>query len=669
MEIALPHVVVRICGPGVGPDLVAALDLYPLDVSQARDASEARRVARGHRAVLVVVTDPPDSRAAIAETWSEFPRTPIVLVAPATTAADARHRAIEPTGSVSEAGWVDSISGGLPLEDICWHALEAVGRAAMLESNADQPIGPVLLEVDDAGCVTSVARNEGLMVNGRHVGPGDSLLHLIAAADRAPFAQALGRMQAGEIRFAPLRILDMRGGSHAASAAMRCVEAGHYAVVVQPLLSGGPIVGRHVNNRDPITGLLTRWAVASTLESLARSDPEGRGPVLLVLKLDNFSAISEYIGHEATDAVLVRVASIMSGVLSYPAVCSRVMGDTFLACLPGCGIDAGLHAAEHLIRGVDEIDVPGFSAGFHIRASIGIAAASRKDYDLALRLADAAATEARAAGGDRAIVAQAPAATAVARDLAAAMDVGAWEVWLQPVAAEPGGHVVFHEALARFGNGCGRVISRPDFFALGRAQGLLERFDRMMLQRVVELLAAHPDGKISVNVSLESFVSDAFPASYLDPLRAIPNGPARMILEIPPHVLAMPAAGVRSRLEALAAAGVAVAADDFGSGICRLQDLARFPLAIVKLDELVTGYVDDDPLQREFVRTVVNVCRAQGVMTVAEYTRSPEQWQRLVCDGVDWFQGELLGMPAPAAVVLATPPVAGGAPLEPAASA
>jgi EAL domain-containing protein (putative c-di-GMP-specific phosphodiesterase class I) len=114
---------------------------------------------------------------------------------------------------------------------------------------------------------------------------------------------------------------------------------------------------------------------------------------------------------------------------------------------------------------------------------------------------------------------------------------------------------------------------------------------------------------------------------------------------------------------------VAVAADDFGSGICRLQDLARFPLAIVKLDELVTGYVDDDPLQREFVRTVVNVCRARGVMTVAEYTRSPEQWQRLVCDGVDCFQGELLGMPAPAAVVLATPPGAGGAPLEPAASA
>jgi EAL domain-containing protein (putative c-di-GMP-specific phosphodiesterase class I) len=55
---------------------------------------------------------------------------------------------------------------------------------------------------------------------------------------------------------------------------------------------------------------------------------------------------------------------------------------------------------------------------------------------------------------------------------------------------------------------------------------------------------------------------------------------------------------------------------------------------------------------------VVNVCRARGATTVAEYTRSPEQWKRLVGDGIHWFQGELLGMPAPAARVLAPAPAA-----------
>jgi EAL domain-containing protein (putative c-di-GMP-specific phosphodiesterase class I) len=67
----------------------------------------------------------------------------------------------------------------------------------------------------------------------------------------------------------------------------------------------------------------------------------------------------------------------------------------------------------------------------------------------------------------------------------------------------------------------------------------------------------------------------------------------------------------------------------------------------------VTGYVDDDPLQREFVRTVVSLCRARGITTVAEYTRRPDQLARLVEDGVDLFQGELFGMPRPAAEALA----------------
>jgi hypothetical protein len=95
----------------------------------------------------------------------------------------------------------------------------------------------------------------------------------------------------------------------------------------------------------------------------------------------------------------------------------------------------------------------------------------------------------------------------------------------------------------------------------------------------------------------------------------------------------------------------AVALDDCGSGLCRLNTLTQFPLAIVKLDELVTGHVDDDPLQREFVRAVV-ASGARGITTVAEYTRSPEQLQRLVEDGVDLFQGERFGMPVPAAAAV-----------------
>jgi len=244
-----------------------------------------------------------------------------------------------------------------------------------------------------------------------------------------------------------------------------------------------------------------------------------------------------------------------------------------------------------------------------------------------------------------------------ARELTASMDLGSWEVWLQPVARDRNGRAEFHEALARFSAGNRQMASRADLFIAGRAKGLLERFDRMMLQRALEILESHPDVRLSVNVTYETFISKPFPASFLELIQQAPDGCRRIILEIASRCMAAPEKVVRPRLESLAAAGVAVALDDFGSGICRLHYLTQLPLAIVKLDQLVTGYIDDDPLQREFVRTVVSLCRARGITTVAEYTRNMEQLVRLVDDGIDLFQGELFGMPRPAAEVLALPAV------------
>ena len=415
-------------------------------------------------------------------------------------------------------------------------------------------------------------------------------------------ARTRGTSPADDVRFRTLRVLDVHGGRHAVVAGTRALGAGRHAVLVQPLVSGGSIIGRHGNDHDPITGLLTRWALARRFESLARRGAEGVGPVILVLKLENFSAISEYIGHEATDVVLVRVASALG----------RLMGDTFLACLPEGGGDAAVRVANRVIREVNTIDVPGFSATFQLRASVGIAVVSRHDFDFAMRLADVAVNAACAAGGNRALVGTVPLTTEAAGELSAAMDLGSWAVWLQPVLGRDGERVAFYEALARFCNGHGHVIARPEFFVAGRAQGLLERFDLGMLQRVLQLLAAHPEATISINVSFESFMAEDFPRSFLGPIRAVADGGRRIILEIAPHCLGMPAEVVHPRLESLAAAGVAVAVDDFGSGLCRLQDLTQYPLAIVKLDELVTGYVDDDPLQREFVRTVASLCRVRG---------------------------------------------------------
>lgn len=654
MEIALPHVVVRVCGPGVGTDLVAALTVHPVEVTEARDAPEMHRVSAGRPAILVVLVDPPDPQRIVSETWADFPGVPILIVSESAEpfAAD---------GAVA-GGVLTAIHSGQPLPDICWHVLEAVSRAARLPGITEHPLGPDLIEVDQRGIVIAGESSAGgAFSGGFHIRPGDSLLSLIEPLDQPLIARMLERAHASEPQFSTVRLLGGHGHGrgHTVAIAVRSAGRGRVAVLVQSLIFGGPIVGRHVNDRDPITGLLNRWAVSRALEELEKKEPwVGQAAVILVM-LDGFSDIGSYIGHRQTDVVLLSVASVMSQVFPYPALTSRLMGDSFLAYVTNADNDELLRRAERMLGLLGKIEVPGFEPRFTLRASVGVAVVTDGDHDLTLRLAEAAVGEARMAGGNRVVVAGSAQFTgAQTRELTTSMDLGSWEVWLQPVVSGRDGRAEFHEALARFSAGDRHLASRADLFMAGRADGLLERFDRMMLQRAVEMLAAHPEARLSVNVSFETFVSKSFPGSFLEIIRRLPDGGRRIILEIASRCMAVPDAVVRPRLERLAASGVAVALDDFGSGICRLRYLTQWPLAIVKLDQLVTGYVDDDPLQREFVRTVVSLCRARGITTVAEYTRRPDQLARLVEDGVDLFQGELFGMPRPAAEALAPPTAA-----------
>jgi len=639
MDFAFPHIVVRTLGGGSGGDLVAALSIHPLEVSEARDHGEALRVAGIRPAVLVVAVGEPEGACSIATVAAEFPGLPILLV------------------SDAPAEGIESISAALPLPDICFLVVHAVSRAPDLPGIAGDAIMPLAIEIDERGVVLTVrAVHTGWLIDGGHVSAGTAIAPLIAPPDQEAFMRAVRRAVAGETQFLALRVRGGRGAVHAVHVGLRAAGPGRVVMLIQPLVVGGPNVGGHADVRDPITGLLTRWALYRAMDERERSDPAGNAAALVFLKLDHFQAVAESIGFQATDTVLIRVASAVVRTFDCPAVSSRLMGDSFLVFVPDRQAAPRIEAdAERLIQTVNGIRLPGFAPDFHLGASVGIATVTDRDHDLAVRRAEAAVSEAQMAGGNRVVVAGSASFTRhQADELAASMDLGDWEMWLQPVVRAPEGHVEFHEALARFGGGRRPMASRADFFTAGQARGLLERFDRMLLLRALDLLAAQPDARVAVNVSYETFSSATFPDGFIDVVRQVSAAAGRIIVEIAPRCMALPDDAVRRRLDRLAGAGIPVAIDDFGSGVCLLRYLTQFSLALVKLDALVTGYVDDDPLQRGFVRTVVGVCRARGIETVAEYTRSPEQMARLIEDGVDLFQGELVGMPRPASEVFRT---------------
>jgi EAL domain-containing protein (putative c-di-GMP-specific phosphodiesterase class I)/GGDEF domain-containing protein len=640
MELALPHVVVWTPGPGLGTDLVAALAAHPVDVSEVRGLIEAQRAATSRLPMLLVVVCQKDVHGRVADATTTFPGVPMLLYThpPAHLPPSATH--------------IDEMSANLPLQEICWQVAEALCRTPRTPETPERRLGPMLVELDRAGVVGTSCDLRGVwFFPGPSPLPGESILPLLQPEDRGLFARHLELAEQGAVSFFPLRVLDHAGAAHPMHAGLRFAGAERVELILQPLIDCAPIVGRRRGTRDPLTGLIDRWELWRLMEERGASDVPA---CVLFAKLDAFESIASSMTFKAVDEVFDRVASAISRVFPWPAQPSRLTGGAFLLLVEGTSAERIKSRSRRLIQMVNRLGGTGVVDQLRFGMSVGIADVTGADHDLAVRLAETAVLEAHAPGGNRAIVAG-PDTLFHSRvgDLTASIDMKSWEVWLQPVVCGADARPAFHEALVRFGTFPHPQISRPDFFIAGELQGLLERFDRLVLLRSVEMLSAHPHLRLSVNVTRETFELDSFPESVLAVMHDSQIAPHRMILEISPVCLTLPAAQVRQRLQRLEEAGVRVALDDFGSGVCSLRHLTDYPIALVKLDGLVTSYVADDPLQRNFVRMVVNLCRARGIETVAEYTRTIEQMQRLAADGVDFFQGELFGMPQPATKVLA----------------
>jgi EAL domain-containing protein (putative c-di-GMP-specific phosphodiesterase class I)/GGDEF domain-containing protein len=644
MELALPHVVVWTRGPGLGADLVAALAAHPVEVSEVRGLVEARRAAAGRQPMLVVLVCPQDRAARVAEVEAQFPGKPILLVSD----SPGQWAPAQPSAAAS----IRELPASQPVEELCWHVAEALSRTAYTLETPERRLGPMLIEIDAQG-VVGTARDLSAIwfFPGPYPRPGASILPLLQAEDRRLFARKLEQAAQGILSFFPVRVLDHGGSPHPMHAGLRTTGTGTVSLILQPLIDCAPIVGRRRGTRDPLTGLIDRWELWRQMQQGSATD--GSSAVVFA-RLDAFETIAASMDFPQVDEVFDRVASALTQLFPWPAAPSRLTGGAFLVLVRNLSTQRIRALASRLIPMVNRIggarnpDDPRFGM------SIGIARVTDGDHDLAVRLAETAVCEAHAAGGNRAVVAgRETLIRSRVGDLAANMDLEDWEVWLQPVIRGADGRPEFHEALARFGAEASPRISRPDFFTTGRLEGLLERFDRLVMLRSLELLTAHPRLRLSVNVTRETFELESFPEHFLGLLRDANVDAGRVILEISPACLTMPSSMVRRRLRHLHVAGIAVALDDFGSGVCVLRQLTDFPLSIVKLDGLVTSYVGDDPLQRNFVRMVVNLCRARGIQTVAEYTRTREQMERLVEDGVDLFQGELLGMPQPVTDALA----------------
>jgi predicted signal transduction protein with EAL and GGDEF domain len=358
-------------------------------------------------------------------------------------------------------------------------------------------------------------------------------------------------------------------------------------------------------------------------------------------------------------------------VLAAPdgSMVARLSGDEYVVLDPTSAGEASSIVADRMLDAFRE-PFPLSQGDVFVTASIGIATISSNTRTTAedlLRHADTAMYRAKDAGRncmafyDESMHERVAHRLAVETALYRALDRRELRLFHQPILDLTTGDVVGFEALMRWQQGDGTMVSPAEFIPIAEDTGtiipigswaLLEALNQ--LRRWIDDGVCSEFATMSVNVSPRQLADPAFPSIVSEALMRSGVEPRSLWLEITESVMISEPELALATLQKMKALGVLVALDDFGTGYSSLSLLQRFPLQRIKIDRAFVNGVADSPSDRSLVRTIIAMGTSLGLDLVAEGVESVHQLQVLRELGCHKAQGYLISHPVPADAMRST---------------
>ena len=148
-----------------------------------------------------------------------------------------------------------------------------------------------------------------------------------------------------------------------------------------------------------------------------------------------------------------------------------------------------------------------------------------------------------------------------------------------------------------------------------------------------------------MNISARSLDDPTLPQFIAEQLRDFRVAPARLLVELTETAAISDLQDAERFIEALHRTGCRICLDDFGTGFSSFAYLKHLKADILKIDGLFIRDLPNDRDNQVFVKSIVDVARGMGKVTIAEFVEDAETLEMLKRFGVDMVQGYHLDMP------------------------
>lgn len=388
----------------------------------------------------------------------------------------------------------------------------------------------------------------------------------------------------------------------------------------------------------------------ATWDHVAPTEVGAQWQLLVLVGLGNFTLLRRHLGRKAVatlvDAVAGRAGQCIPDAIARPATPSQI--EVMIRANSREALDANLLTLGEALRypfllpdGEYRID-PVFGAA--------LAAVPHDDDMRLLEEAEHALADAQIEG--RTVIRELAARAdrldriALARELTRAIEQDGLSIEYQPKVHVRQQRVSSAEALLRWRHPVHGPISPVEFIPVAEEARIIAPLTLWVLRRVIadqrRLAEAGHDLRMFINISGmllgdENFVQEA--------CAIVTESGAKIGFEITETSVIHDPESAITHLQTVVDTGIAVAIDDYGSGLSSLSYLKQLPACELKIDKLFITQLTSSNRDPLIVRSTIDLAHALEMEVVAEGVETPATLALLTVMGCDMIQGYLISRP------------------------
>lgn len=420
-----------------------------------------------------------------------------------------------------------------------------------------------------------------------------------------------------------------------------------------------------MSEADHVTGLLGKsrfeHAVRKALELYHSDDVAG---AVMVFGIDNFKMVNETYNRMAGDRLLRQVARCVESVLPEVQLLYKLDGDEFGIVCPG--VDEAdceelyrmVQRALYSVKGID-----GHKLVCTVSAGTVMYPQGGKDYLVLHKHAEAALDLAKQAGKNRNCIFTREQYNRWLRSMSLRdemsesvdNDFKGFELYFQPQVDAKTHKIIGAEALLRWFNSNGRMVSPMEFIPILEETKLILPVGRWILETAIKQCKAWqekmPGFRMSINLSYEQLRDSSMRIFIEECIRKYDIDPKCIVLELTESTIMSDWSFINEQFAALRDVGVMIAMDDFGTGYSSLACLKNLTCDIVKIDRAFVTNILINEFDKQLVKYTVELCHSIGIKCCIEGVETQEEYE-IVTESckADSIQGYLFGRPEPKSI-------------------